>query len=82
VLGGDVNDFRDYDVVRIESLVSAHADTSVSKQLPAVGDTGTIVHTLSADKFIVEGVNADGSTRWLCDFTAVDLALVARGNDA
>ena len=43
-----------------------------------IGDTGTIVFVLAEGEFIVESVNCDGSTVWLCDFREVDLALVQR----
>lgn len=73
-----LNDLREYDVVRVESLTSAKPDVNIGSRPPKVGDQGTIVFVLAPNEFIVESVAGDGTTMWLCDFRGDDLNLVWR----
>lgn len=71
-------DLQQYDVVRVESLESATPYQTLGPRAPAIGDVGAIVLALSPSRFVVENVNADGSTGWVCDFDRVDLSFVSR----
>jgi hypothetical protein len=69
--------FAEYDIVKVVNLNDFNRPYSGSKNIsrpPQVGNAGTIVHVLEANKaFIIEMVGANGSTVWLADFEADEL---------
>ncbi len=72
--------FELYDTVRLVRLLTPQRDitgTEAALAQPAVGDQGTIVD-VPGDRYLVEDVTPDGGTRWLAEFEAAELDLVAR----
>ena len=76
-------ELQPYAVVRIVSLRSEPAEYGGwlhSQHPPRVGETGTVVEILSTpgqpDRYVVESCAADGTTRWLADFSAEELEAV------
>ena len=82
-------------IVQIHGPPEAHLaadleppEKAASRQLPRIGDTGTIVHLISADgrtdghphdlgtRYFVERVTPDGRTEWLAEFSRGELELV------
>ena len=86
-------------VVRIHGPGEAHAISPDEDEasadlapwrLPRIGDTGTIIHLMSADgndvgqpdqpgtRYIVQGIGPNGQTEWLAEFARGELELVRR----
>ena len=70
-----MNDFRQYQVVRVCSLnknVIEYDGWKSNLRPPAVGDIGTLVEILKADdlldRYVVESTDGNGTTLWLSDF--------------
>ncbi|MCH9648977.1 MAG: hypothetical protein K0U98_12125 [Deltaproteobacteria bacterium] len=72
-----------YSTVRVVRLIGAAADydfCGFNQRSPAVGDTGTLIHTLEASdlpmKFVVENCDDKGVPIWLAEFVQEELELV------
>lgn len=76
---------EELDVVRIARLLESErqfSGTAGAQRAPQVGDVGTVVHVLEADRaFIVEAVDPEGFTLWVADFLAEELQLDAKRCD-
>jgi hypothetical protein len=74
--------FREYDVVLIRVLESAHRHvegTEHVRRQPRVGDRGAIVEIAGPNQYSVECVDHGGRTIWLADFSENELALPPDG---
>lgn len=73
-------------LVRIKTLnqpPEAYGDWGGDMRPPAIGDIGAVLDELKhpaggPSKWVVECVESDGRTRWLCDFFADELEVVER----
>ena len=67
-------------VVKLLYPLEEYNDWRINQRNPQIGDSGAIVEILNApnlpDKYVVEAVNPDGTTRWLSDFDADELEAV------
>ena len=71
----------EYDLVRVSSVNTAQPWPKLEgMKPPQVGDEGTVVAVLSQRRFIVESVDSEGLTRWLCEFDADDLTVVRQAD--
>ncbi|MGH7718336.1 MAG: hypothetical protein ACREON_05770 [Gemmatimonadaceae bacterium] len=73
--------FELHDTVRIVKLIEPERSVDGSAPRPPqprVGETGAVVECLGRDLYLVESVTADGFTRWMAEFMAAELELVAR----
>ncbi len=75
-------EFTQYEVVQVSKLLKApdaYEGWSRNRRPPQIGDIGTIVEVLKAegirDCYVVESVDQDGFTIWLCDFDKSELAV-------
>lgn len=74
---------KQYDIVRVVQMFhpfEAYNGWYANHRTPQVGDIGTIVEILRApnlpDKYVVEAVEPDGATLWLCDFDIDEITTV------
>ena len=74
---------KQYDLVRISKLLhlpDQYNGWEVNERAPEVGDVGTIVEILSGpnlpDCYVVEAVQDDGYTTWLCNFSAEEIEAI------
>lgn len=74
---------KPYVVVRIKQLRELPDEYDgwyVNTRSPQVGDTGTLIDSLSAsglpNKYVIESCAPDGTTVWLADFFAEELEIV------
>lgn len=70
----------EYVQVRIIRMLGDPADRLVASpsrehegSLPTVGEVATLIHTLDDNRYIVEQVEPDGTTRWLAWFHESEL---------
>ena len=76
-----VKELKQYSMVRVVRLLhppDRYNGWGLNRRSPQVGDVGTIVEILHApglpDSYVVEACDPDGSTIWLGDFDASELA--------
>jgi hypothetical protein len=73
--------FAQYSTVRVKALLHPvdkyDGGWNGNRRAPAIGDTGAvieIIHSAQQDvAYVVECVNADGSTEWLAQFSPEEL---------
>lgn len=73
--------FAQYSAVKIVAMskpADAYDSWGINCRAPAIGDIGTIVEILRSEDgaatYVVECVNPDGSSEWLADFSALEVA--------
>ena len=74
---------QQYGIIRIRRLLSSPGSYDgwrVNQRLPLIEDMGVIVDVLHTpglpDRYVVESIDADGTTVWLGDFSAEELEMV------
>jgi len=81
-----VTSLAGFDTVRVVSLTGPPEDylaLSTSERPPRVGDLGTVTYIApglggGGTRYAVESGHEDGRADWLADFSAAELAFVAR----
>ena len=73
--------FRELDIVRVACAIDAGRMMDLGSRRPLMGDQGTIVYVYppgrgSEQAYIVECVEADGSTAWLADMLQSELVRI------
>ncbi len=69
--------FHEHDTVVIRSLLTATRQVIGTRGIcrqPQIGDVGTVVDCLAADRCIVECTNSEGDMLWFADFWQSELA--------
>lgn len=72
--------FSQFATVRVKALLrplTNYNSWQVSRRAPVMGDRGAVVEVIrgtgQAEVYVVECVNADGSTEWLAEFSEAEL---------
>jgi hypothetical protein len=80
--GGVRTEFRLYTRVRVSRLLTpqrAVSGSGANTRQPEVGDTGTVVEyfgNIDGATYLVESMDAEGTTVWLAEFSAEELVAV------
>jgi hypothetical protein len=77
--------YRPRDEVRVIRLLIPERDVtgpSATPPQPRVGDWGTIVADVGDGLYLVESRTDDGVSRWLAEFSGMELTLIHRPEEA